>query len=207
MKVVSRGLLGISGECPACGAVTPLDKGLCHEAEGGFRLIPSVKCSCGHVADFAAEPYGSPAEETRLHWLERINPWWIRLGIGAVVGAILVVAYVVRSPGPASPASPSSSVGLVEALKVKTEWKRAGFDNVAIATLSVGNWGSSAAKDLEFTCTAFGASGTRISSLKKTVYSTIDGRGRTTFRDLNLGLIDPQTKRLEGTVTGASPSA
>lgn len=206
MKVVRRGLIGISGACSSCGAVTPLDKGLCHEAEGGYRLIPSVKCRCGHVADFAAEPYGGPAVDPRLHWLERINPWWIRLGLGAMAAAAVIVVYVAREPRPASSVSLSSSADLVEALKVKTEWKKAGFDNVAIATLSVENCGSSAAKDIEFTCTAFGASGTRISGLKKTVYSTVDGRGRATFREVNLGLIDPQTARLECTVTGASPS-
>jgi len=205
MRVVRTGILGTSAECSSCGKVSSLQKDFCHETEGGFRIIPSFRCSCGHVADFAAEGSRSPSEDLRLHWLEKINPWWLRFGLAVVLVVIVAVGYLVRTPSPSAVGQIESDRQreLVSALKVKTEWKRAGFDNVAIVTFALENWGGSAAKDFEFTCDVFGSSGTRISTLKKTIFGTIDARGRATFRDVNVGLVDPQATRLECSVTGA----
>lgn len=79
----------------------------------------------------------------------------------------------------------------------KFSGRREGFGNVLVIDITVRNRSRSNLVDFDITCETFGASGTSLGSTSKVLYERIDGRTEKTFRDVNMGFINPQTKRSE----------
>lgn len=83
------------------------------------------------------------------------------------------------------------------AVITKTKGRREGFGNVLVIDITVKNRSRANLSDFDITCETFGASGTILGSTSKVLYERIDGRSEKTFRDINMGFINPQSKRSE----------
>ncbi len=77
----------------------------------------------------------------------------------------------------------------------KYKGRKEGFGNVLVIDITVRNRSRSNLMDFEITCETFGGSGTTLGRNTKVLYETVEGRSERPFREINMGLIDPQTKR------------
>jgi hypothetical protein len=77
----------------------------------------------------------------------------------------------------------------------KLNLRREGFGNVLVIDITVRNKSRANLVDFEITCETFGNSGTSLGENKKVLYEMVKGRSEKAFRGINMGFIDPQTKR------------
>ncbi|WP_257164646.1 hypothetical protein [Bradyrhizobium sp. SRS-191] len=92
----------------------------------------------------------------------------------------------------------------VDRLEISTyAWEKGGFDNVAIVTLTILNKNTYAVKDITVACDFSGSSGTKLSGLSQTIYSSIPAKTSKKFNRLNLGLIHSQSARASCSLIGA----
>lgn len=77
----------------------------------------------------------------------------------------------------------------------KYKGRKEGFGNVLVIDITVRNRSRSNLVDFEITCETFGGSGTTLGRNTKVLYEMVEGRSEKAFRSLNMGFIDPQTKR------------
>jgi hypothetical protein len=85
----------------------------------------------------------------------------------------------------------------------KFNWYLGGFDVVAIATFTVKSTNSFPTKDIEFTCTTYGASGTPLSKVAHTVYDVVPPKSSKVLREVNLGFVSSQSTRMSCSITSA----
>lgn len=79
----------------------------------------------------------------------------------------------------------------------KFKGRREGFGNVLVIDITVRNRSRANLVDFDITCETFGASGTSLGSTSKVLYDHIAGRSEKSFRNVNMGFINPQSKRSE----------
>lgn len=87
----------------------------------------------------------------------------------------------------------------------KVNWKIGGFNNIFIGTLTIENKNSVGVKDFVIECETVGASGTKLDVVRTVIYDTISSGKTRTFKDVNMGLIDSQSKRAGCEVINAQP--
>lgn len=81
------------------------------------------------------------------------------------------------------------------ALIINSKGRREGFGNVLVMDMTVRNRSLSNLKDFVIVCEAMGASGTVISTAKRTLFEVVKARSEKSFKDINMGFIDPQSKK------------
>jgi len=89
-------------------------------------------------------------------------------------------------------------------LDVDFTWKLGGFDTVAIATFKIKNKNEFSLKDLVVECSAFGKSGTRLGTNKKTVYEIFPAGKLATVKDFHMGFVNSQADTYGCSVIGYS---
>lgn len=77
---------------------------------------------------------------------------------------------------------------------VKIVPRKAGFGTVLVIDITIRNRSLSNLKDFQIACSNKGASGTEINASTRTLYETVEARSTRTFRRVEMGFIDPQTK-------------
>jgi hypothetical protein len=77
----------------------------------------------------------------------------------------------------------------------KYKGRKEGFGNVLVIDITVRNRSRANLVDFEITCETVGASGTVIGRSSKVLFEMVEGRSEKSFRGINMGLIDPQSKR------------
>jgi hypothetical protein len=82
-------------------------------------------------------------------------------------------------------------------------WHLGGFDVVAIATFTVKSTNDFPTRDIEFSCTSHGASGTALSGVTHTVYDVVPAKGTKVFREVNLGFMSSQSATLSCRISDA----
>lgn len=76
-----------------------------------------------------------------------------------------------------------------------------GFGTVMLGNVTIANNSTRTIKDVVVSCDAFGGSGTKINTLKETIYETFNPKTTKTVKELNFGFIDQQVKSVRCTIT------
>jgi hypothetical protein len=98
-------------------------------------------------------------------------------------------------------APPSNSKADVKKqLELELTWGRGGFDNVMIATFTIGNKSDRPVKDFVMTCVHFAPSGTELGSNTETIYELVPAHGKKWIPDFNMGFISSQTEKARCTI-------
>jgi hypothetical protein len=108
-----------------------------------------------------------------------------------------------RAPSVSAFYEPRSPVHIFATVRID-QWKRGGFNTVALVDLTVTNSGERGMKDIQMTCQLVAESGTVLASIRHTLYITLPPKASRRQREVNLGLIHPQGRRLGCDVTGAT---
>jgi hypothetical protein len=111
-------------------------------------------------------------------------------------------SFAGRVPSVTPAYEPKSPVHVFANVKIN-QWKRGGFDTVAIVDLTVTNTGERGMKDIEITCRVSAESGTILSSIRHTLYIPLAPRESRRQRQVNLGFIHAQAARLGCDATSA----
>lgn len=74
-------------------------------------------------------------------------------------------------------------------------WKLGGFKNVGIVSVTIANGNNFAVKDVGIACEFSGKSGTVLTTAAGRIYDTLRAKGKQTFKEVNMGLIDNQSAR------------
>lgn len=119
--------------------------------------------------------------------------------------AIIIVIWVVGSfsGGPSSTKSSSTSTPApapkVDPLKLaksntslEYDWSKSAGGALMQATFTITNKGTVDIKDIEITCTHYGASGTEIDSNTRTIYEIVKASSTRTFKNFDMGFIHSQ---------------
>ncbi len=77
---------------------------------------------------------------------------------------------------------------------VKIVPRKAGFGAVMVIDITIRNRSLSHLKDFQIRCSNKGPSGTEINASNQTLYETVEARSTRTFRRVEMGFINPQTK-------------
>jgi hypothetical protein len=81
-------------------------------------------------------------------------------------------------------------------------WKKAGFGNVMKMNITVQNLNKFDVKDIEIGCGLRASSGTLIGTVTNTIYQVVPQNAKRTFRSINMGFIDSQSRSAECMITG-----
>jgi hypothetical protein len=87
----------------------------------------------------------------------------------------------------------------------KVNWHMGGFGNIPIADFTVKSTNEWTSKDIEFTCTTKGASGTDLSALRATVYDSIPAKTTKILKGVNMGLANSQSATMWCSISAAKP--
>lgn len=93
---------------------------------------------------------------------------------------------------PARPAAIDAYQAAIRDLKLDFQWKLGGFGNVMLADLTLVNKGSRPVKDIAIRCTAYGPSGTAITTTRRTLYVSIAAGKTLRIPEFNMGFHSDQ---------------
>lgn len=79
-----------------------------------------------------------------------------------------------------------------------------GFGIVSVMNVTIRNRALSNLKDFRISCEHMSASGTVISRTNRTIYEVVPARSTKSFRNVNMGVVNPQSKRFSCQIDGAS---
>lgn len=111
-----------------------------------------------------------------------------------------------RSSAPAQPpAAPSKKVDPADLVKIVSySARKGGFKNVMIVTFKLRNDNPYPVKDFQIVCGQYGQSGTELPATFDTLYERLEPGQTKTFKDVNMGLIHPQSVRFNCSIAVAS---
>lgn len=87
---------------------------------------------------------------------------------------------------------------------VKISNRLEGFGIVSVMNVTIRNRALSNLKDFQISCEHMGASGTVISRTSRILYEAVPARSTKSFRNVNMGVVNPQSKRFLCQIEGAS---
>lgn len=127
----------------------------------------------------------------------------------AVVVALVGKGYIdSRSAPPRASTTPTTDYSnaaverraqseIVSGLEITNyQWRRGGFDTVALLSFTLKSTLSFPVRDVVIGCEGAGNSGTRIATMVKTVYEIVPAKGSKRVNELNMGFIPDQTTGL-----------
>lgn len=118
------------------------------------------------------------------------------LGLASMVGAH---AGLIATAHGQSPKELAQHVTLED-----FEWHLGGFDTVLMLnSVRVKNGTDIPLKDFEIVCQTYAPSGTRLSKISHTLYDAVGANKTRTFRNVSIGFVNSQSKRVTCTVTRA----
>jgi len=79
-----------------------------------------------------------------------------------------------------------------------------GFGIISVINVKIRNRAVSNLKDFQISCDHMGASGTVISRTHRTLYEVVPARSTKAFRNVNMGVVNPQSRRFSCRIDGAS---
>lgn len=82
------------------------------------------------------------------------------------------------------------------------EWKKGGFDNVALIDFKITNNNPVTVKDIEVECDFYAKSGTKLDTNSSTIYDIIEPGKTKLFTDFNIGLINRQANGMDCRIKG-----
>jgi len=95
---------------------------------------------------------------------------------------------------PTKPRAPTKAE-VIALVRIKTEWRKEGFDNIMVAAFTITNGSKYRIKDLDILCEHYAASGTQIDSNRRTLYVSVPAGGRHVEGGFNMGFIHSQAVR------------
>lgn len=190
----------ISFPCPHCGQNLQAPSG----SEGHRAECPECKREVtipSHIDRRPPPPLPppwstSPQPVRKTNQPDRI-PWEGKVVMGFLL--LWLVGYLLDVPffsGSQEKLPPKTAVTVKD-----FDWYVSGFSTVMMVNVTISNPTDYAVKDVRIECTYSGKSGTRLGQNVQTIYDVVPARCTKTFRDVNMGFINPQASAANAKVT------